>query len=69
MSSATITVGLPLCPGGTLFDLAGAIQIFAYAIDFEATEIAADQDPIPTTEGVSVMPNATVDDRPLVDIL
>ena len=69
MSSAIITVGFPLYPGCTLLDFAGATQVFAYAKGFEAVWIAADRDPIPTTEGVSVMPNATLDDRPLVDML
>jgi cyclohexyl-isocyanide hydratase len=69
MSSSTITVGFPLYPGCTLLDFAGATQVFAYATGFEAVWIAADRDPIPTTEGVSVMPNATFEDHPPVDVL
>jgi cyclohexyl-isocyanide hydratase len=69
MSPSTITVGFPLYPGCTLLDFAGATQIFAYTTGFEVVWLAADLDPIPTTEGVSVMPNATFDDHQPLSIL
>jgi cyclohexyl-isocyanide hydratase len=67
--SSTITVGFPLYPGCTLLDFAGATQVFAYTPGFQAVWIAANNDPIPTTEGVSVMPNATFDDHPPLSIV
>ena len=67
--TATITVGFPLYPGCTLLDFAGATQVFAYTPGFEVVWIAANRDPVPTTEGVSVMPNATFDDHPPLSIL
>jgi cyclohexyl-isocyanide hydratase len=69
MSSSTITVGFPLYPGCTLLDFAGATQVFAYTPGFEVVWIAATLDPIPTTEGVSVMPNATFQDHPPLSIV
>lgn len=64
-----ITVGFVLYPNCTLLDFAGATQIFAYADNFKPVWIAADLAPIPTTEGVSVMPNATFGDIREVDVL
>ena len=69
MSSSTITVGFPLYPGCTLLDFAGATQIFAYTPGFEVVWIAANRDPVPTTEGVSVMPNATFEKHPPLSIV
>jgi cyclohexyl-isocyanide hydratase len=67
--SSPITVGFPLYPGCTLLDFAGATQVFAYTPGFQVVWIAANNDPIPTTEGVSVMPNATFDDHPPLSIV
>lgn len=69
MSSSTITVGFPLYPGCTLLDFAGATQIFAYTDTFTPVWIAANRDPVPTTEGVSVMPNAAFDDHPPLQVV
>jgi cyclohexyl-isocyanide hydratase len=69
MSSSTIVVGFPLYPGCTLLDFAGATQIFAYTDTFTPVWIAASRDPVPTTEGVSVMPNATFDDHPPLQVI
>ncbi len=69
MSSSPITVGFPLYPGCTLLDFAGATQVFAYTPGFDVVWIAANRDPVPTTEGVSVLPNATFDDHPPLSIL
>lgn len=66
---STITVGFALYPGCTLLDFAGATQIFAYTSGFEVVWIAADRDPIPTTEGVTVNPGATFDDHPPLSIV
>lgn len=62
-------VGFVLYPGCTLLDFAGATQIFAYTDQFEPVWIAADLSPIATTEGVSVMPNATFGDHPPLSIV
>ncbi len=67
--SAPITVGFPLYPGCTLLDFAGATQIFAYTPGFRVVWIAATLDPVPTTESVSVMPNATFDNHPPLSIV
>ena len=67
--TATITVGFPLYPGCTLLDFAGATQIFAFSDGFAPVWIAAERAPIPTTEGVTVNPNATFDDHPPLSIL
>lgn len=69
MSSSTITVGFPLYPGCTLLDFAGATQVFAYTPGFQVVWIAADRSPVPTTESVSVLPSATFDDHPPLDIV
>lgn len=69
MSSSRMTVGFPLYPGCTLLDFAGATQIFAYTDTFVPVWIAANRDPVPTTEGVSVMPNATFDDHPALQMV
>lgn len=58
----TFTVAFALYPGCTLLDFAGATQIFAYVPGFRVVWLAATSDPIATTEGISVMPNATFDD-------
>ena len=67
--SGTLTVAFALYPGCTLLDFAGATQIFAYAPGFRTVWIAATADPIHTTEGVSVLPNATFADTPSADIV
>ena len=69
MSSSTITVGFPLYPGCTLLDFAGATQVFAYTPGFQVVWVAADRSPVPTTESVSVLPSATFDDHPPLDIV
>lgn len=69
MSSTPITVGFPLYPGCTLLDFAGATQIFAYTPGFNVVWIAANRDPVPTTESVSVLPSATFDDHPPLDLV
>ena len=67
--STTRTVGFVLYPGCTLLDFAGATQIFAYTAGFDVVWIAANRDPIPTTESVSVLPSATFDDHPPLSIV
>ena len=62
-------VGVVLYPGCTLLDFAGATQVFAFSDGFAPVWIAADRAPIPTTEGVTVNPNATFDDHPPLSIL
>jgi cyclohexyl-isocyanide hydratase len=68
-SAAPMIVGFPLYPGCTLLDFAGATQIFAYTDAFKPVWIAASTAPVPTTEGVSVAPNATFDDHPPLSIV
>jgi cyclohexyl-isocyanide hydratase len=70
-ASATWTVGFPLYPDCTLVDFAGATQIFAFADGYTPVWLAKTLDPVPTTEGVSVMPNHAFDDpeAPQVDLL
>lgn len=67
--STTTTVAFPLYPGCTLLDFAGATQIFAFAPGFRNVWIAASRDPVQTTEGISVMPNATFAETPSADIV
>ncbi len=67
--STTRTVGFVLYPGCTLLDFAGATQIFAYTAGFEVVWIAANLDPVPTTESVSVMPSATFENHPPLSIV
>ncbi|MFZ5635047.1 MAG: DJ-1/PfpI family protein [Pseudomonadota bacterium] len=68
--SNPITVGFVLYPGCTLLDFAGATQIFAYATGFNVVWIGRDlEQPIPTTESVSVNPSATFADHPSLDIV
>lgn len=71
MSSPTqpLTVAFALYPGCTLLDFAGATQIFAYAEGFQAVWLAAAPDPVHTTEGVSVLPNATFAQTSSADIV
>src|SRR5688572_21635775 len=54
-------VGFPLYQGCTLLDFAGATQVFAFA---NATPVwlAADREPVKTTEGVQVVPGGTFAD-------
>ena len=54
-------VGFPLYQGCTLLDFAGATQVFAFA---NATPVwlAADREPVKTTEGVQVVPGCTFAD-------
>jgi cyclohexyl-isocyanide hydratase len=66
---AVINVGFVLYPDCTLLDFAGATQIFAFTGVFKPIWIAADLAPIPTTEGVTVNPNATFDDHPPLSIV
>jgi len=67
--ASTLTVAFALYPGCTLLDFAGATQIFAYAPGFRTIWLAADAAPIQTTEGVSVVPNATFAEAPPADIV
>ena len=64
-----LTVAFALYPGCTLLDFAGATQIFAYTPGFRTVWLAATADPIATTEGVSVLPNATFAQTPVADIV
>ena len=66
---AHTTVAFALYPGCTLLDFAGATQIFAYTSGFRVVWLATKPDPTTTTEGVSVMPNATFEDVPVADIV
>lgn len=68
-TTTTTTVAFALYPGCTLLDFAGATQIFAYTPGFRTVWIAATADPIATTEGVSVLPNATFAQTPAADIV
>ncbi|GAB3386254.1 DJ-1/PfpI family protein [Lysobacter fragariae] len=67
--SSPMNVGFALYPGCTLLDFAGATQIFAYTDVFKPVWIAANRDPIATTEGVTVNPNATFNDHPPLSIV
>ncbi|GAB4198855.1 MAG: hypothetical protein Tsb002_34030 [Wenzhouxiangellaceae bacterium] len=67
--ACTRTVGFPLYQGATLLDFAGATQVFGFAEGFEAVWLAAALEPVLTTENVSVMPTATFDDHPDLDLV
>lgn len=69
IGNARRQVGFVLYPGCTLLDFAGATQIFAFSDGFSPVWIAADHAPVPTTEGVTVNPNATFDAHPPLSIL
>jgi cyclohexyl-isocyanide hydratase len=62
-------VGMPLYPGCTLLDFAGATQIFAFASNFKPFWLAADLAPIATTEGIQVLPNFSFDSHPDIDLM
>lgn len=52
-----MTVGFPLYDGCTLLDFAGATQVFTeWAGGFDTLWLAADTDPVTTTENVRVLP-------------
>ncbi|TAE18822.1 MAG: DJ-1/PfpI family protein [Bacteroidetes bacterium] len=58
-----LIVAFPLYPGCTLVDFAGATQIFAApSSGFKPVWLAKTCEPVETSDGVSVMPNATFDD-------
>lgn len=69
--SSTLTVGFPLYDDCTLLDFAGATQVFAPFAGggFEPVWLAKEKKPIPTTEGVEVLPHATLAETEAVDIL
>ena len=67
--TSPLTVAFALYPGCTLLDFAGATQIFAYTPGFRTVWLAATADPIATTEGVSVLPNATFAQAITADIV
>lgn len=70
VSGGPKTVGMVLYNGCTLLDFAGATQIFAFpGGSFSVKWLAATLDPILTTEDVKVVPHATFDSTPEVDIL
>lgn len=53
------TVVFPLYPGSTLLDFGGATQVFAFAGPFQVIWAAESSGPIPTSEGVQVLPGKT----------
>lgn len=67
----TLVLGFPLYPGCTLLDFAGATQVFApwTGLNVKVEWIAQELQPLPTTEGVSVMPTVTIDKAPALDVL
>ncbi len=72
-SARQITVGFPLYDGTTLLDFAGASQVFPFArtdtLSFRCIWLAAAKCPVETTEGVSVVPTATFDYHPPLDVV
>lgn len=64
-----MVVAMPLFPHNTLLDFAGATQVFAFAQGFKPLWLAATDEPVPTSEGVTVNPNGTFDNHPDIDIL
>jgi cyclohexyl-isocyanide hydratase len=68
-SDKTLTVGFPLYTGSTLLDFSGATQVFSFAPGFRCVWLAPTLDPIRTSESVEVLPQATFDDAPEIDIL
>lgn len=70
ISTGPQTVGMVLYNGCTLLDFAGATQIFAFPPgNYTVKWLASTMDPITTTEDVRVMPHATFEDAPAIDIL
>jgi cyclohexyl-isocyanide hydratase len=58
-NASTLRVGMPIYPGCTLLDFAGATQIFSFAAGFEVVWLAPAIRAVKTTEGVEVLPQAT----------
>jgi cyclohexyl-isocyanide hydratase len=65
----TKTVGMVLYDGCTLLDFAGATQIFAFPGGYDVKWLAAESKNITTTENVTVVPHATFDDAPPLDVV
>ena len=63
-----LCVGFPLYKGVTLLDFAGATQVFKFA-GLTPVWLAAQNGPIETTEGVSVLPTHTFNNHPKLDVL
>jgi cyclohexyl-isocyanide hydratase len=58
-AQSPLRVGMPLYPGCTLLDFAGATQIFALGAGYQVDWLAPTLDPITTTENVQVLPRVT----------
>ena len=69
LSASGFSVGIPVFPGVTQLDFTGPYEVLARMPDTRVFLIAATLLPVRTEWGLTVVPDATFDDAPPIDIL
>jgi cyclohexyl-isocyanide hydratase len=65
----SLSIGMLLFPNVTQLDLTAPYEVFSRMPDTKATLIAATRDAVRTEWGMSILPDATFDDAPELDII
>src|SRR5687768_16661188 len=68
-SPAVLSVGMPLFPGLTQLDLTGPYEVLARMPDTRVSLVASTLTPVRTEWGLTLVPDATFDDAPEIDVL
>lgn len=69
IASSPLTVGMVLYPGVTQLDFTGPYEVLARMPETQVRLVASTLQPVRTEWGMAIVPDATFDDAPPIDIL
>ena len=69
MAAAAVSVGMVLFDGLTQLDLTGPYEVLARMPDTRVHLVAENREPVRSEWGLTIMPDATFDDAPPIDVL